>query len=72
MSNKDFVRSMRDIASLGNKVVTVAKDDFNELLRIADLGARVTSHACTCTSDQYGHATDPQCILHGEESRSEK
>lgn len=33
---------MKDISMLGNKVVTIAKDDFMEILRIADIGAKVS------------------------------
>jgi hypothetical protein len=74
MGNKEFVQSMKDKAGRippswehVKSTVTVTLEEFQELLRIAELGAKVTEHACTCTSDQYGHATDPHCILHGED-----
>jgi hypothetical protein len=38
------------------------------ILRKAELGSRVTQNSCTCTADQYGHAINPECILHGNKT----
>lgn len=62
---KEFLQSMRNLVSPGNKFVTIAIEDFERLMSIANMGARVTDDACTCTWDQYGYARDAKCVLHG-------
>jgi hypothetical protein len=66
MSRKEFLQSIKDSVMSDGKPVTLEMGDFERLMHIADMGARITEDACTCTIDQYGHARDPKCVLHGD------
>jgi len=59
---------MKDISEmhLGHDTLSISKTDLNELIRIAELGCRVTQAACNCSSDQYGSCVNPNCPVHGD------
>jgi hypothetical protein len=68
MTDEQFVREIKDYRELsGGKSVTIALDDFDKLIEIAERKTlELLPSDCTCTADQYGCATNPKCILHGD------
>lgn len=64
---KTFVAVMKEqLPTSINESVTVEKRDFLELLRLAETGAKISPVHCICIADQYGCATNPDCLLHGQ------